>query len=328
MKADADANDLVIVGAGPVGLYAAYYAGFRGLKTTLVDALPQVGGQITAMYPEKDIFDVAGFPSVRGASLVKNLWLQANRYDCRLHLSETVCDLGTTDNGGYSLTTDAGRIIHTKAILLATGLGKFSPKTLPILQEFQPDGVLHFIPRLSVLNDQDVIIVGGGDSAVDWALAALQRAKSVTIIHRRARFRAHIASVEEMKKRKVRIIAPGEIKELRADDKIRAAVVCQPDAEEQLLPCDRLVLALGFTSSLGPLEEWGLDHSGIHFSVRPDMQTSRENIFAAGDVSEYSGKVRLISVGFGEAAIAINHAATAVYPDKNLFPGHSTDGAI
>jgi thioredoxin reductase len=319
-----ESSDLVIIGAGPVGLYAAYYAGVRSLKTIVIDALPHAGGQITAMYPEKEIHDVAGFASIRGANLVSNLLLQAGQYNYQLGLSEAVNDLETTANGNYRLTTTTGRQIDSRAILIAAGLGKFAPKTLAVAQGSPLEGVLHFVPRLSVLDGQHVLIAGGGDSAVDWALAAIPRAKSVTIIHRRPKFRAHEASVEETRARGVRIIAPGEIQELRGDGAIEAVVVRQPHAEDEVLQCDKLVLSLGFTSALGPLEKWGIEYVGSHIRVGPDMQTSRERIFAAGDVSEYPGKVRLISVGFGEAAIAVNHIAVTLFPHRHLFPGHST----
>jgi ferredoxin/flavodoxin---NADP+ reductase len=319
-----ESSDLVIIGAGPVGLYAAYYSGVRGLKTTVVDALPHAGGQITAMYPEKEIHDVAGFASIRGANLVNNLLLQAGQYNYELRLSEAVNDLETTANGNYRLTTTTGRQIDSRAILIAAGLGKFAPKTLAVAQGSPLEGILHFVPQLSVLDGQHVLIAGGGDSALDWALAAIPRAKSVTIVHRRSRFRAHEASVEETRARGVRIIAPGEIQELRGGGAIEAVVVRQPHAEDEVLQCDKLVLSLGFTSALGPLEKWGIEFTGSHVCVGPDMQTPRERIFAAGDVSEYPGKVRLISVGFGEAAIAVNHIAVALFPHRQLFPGHST----
>jgi ferredoxin/flavodoxin---NADP+ reductase len=319
-----ESSDLVIIGAGPVGLYAAYYAGVRGLKTIVIDALPHAGGQITAMYPEKEIHDVAGFASIRGANLVSNLLLQAGQYNYQLGLSEAVNDLETTANGNYRLTTTTGRQIDSRAILIAAGLGKFAPKTLAVAQGSPLKGVLHFVPQLSVLDGQHVLIAGGGDSAMDWALAAIPRAKSVTIIHRRLKFRAHEASVEETRARGVRIIAPGEIQELRGDVAIEAVVVRQPHAEDEVLQCDKLVLSLGFTSALGPLEKWGIEYIGSHIRVGPDMKTSRERIFAAGDVSEYPGKVRLISVGFGEAAIAVNHIAVTLFPHRHLFPGHST----
>jgi thioredoxin reductase (NADPH) len=169
-----------------------------------------------------------------------------------------------------------------------------------------------------------VVIVGGGDSAVDWTLAALPRAKSVTVIHRRARFRAHEASVAEIRAGGARIIAPGEISELRGASDIEGVVVQQPGADAEVIASDRLIMALGFTSDLGAFADWGLASAGIHFKVGEDMQTSRKRIFAIGDVSEYPGKVRLIAVGFGEAAIAVNHIAAMLNPSQQIFPGHST----
>ncbi len=319
-----DIFDVVIVGAGPVGLYAAYYAGYRSLKVAVIDALPQIGGQVSAMYPEKEIRDIAGFPTILGKDLIHNLHEQASRYPFELVLGETVNAVRAGSDDRLVLTTETGRQIETRSLLIAAGLGRFTPKSLPSLQPPYPGGVLHFVPDVSELDGRRVVIVGGGDSAVDWALAALPRAKSVTVIHRRARFRAHEASVEEIRAGGARIIAPGEIGELRGTSTIEGVVVQQPGAEAEMIVCDRLIMALGFTSDLGAFADWGLESAGIHFKVGADMLTSRKRIFAIGDVSEYPGKVRLIAVGFGEAAIAVNHIAATLNPDQQIFPGHST----
>lgn len=318
--------DVAIIGAGPVGLYATYYAGFRGLKVALIDALPQIGGQVSAMYPEKEIRDVAGFPTILGRELIANLDVQARRYPFELILSETVNMVEQPEGERLVLTTVTGRRIGTRAILIAAGLGSFTPKTLPALQPPHPAGVMHFVSDVSDLDGRRVVVVGGGDSAVDWALAALPRAASVTVIHRRARFRAHEASVEEMRTGGVRIIAPGEITGLRGDEAVEGVVVTRPGAEEEVIACDRLIMALGFTSDLDAFAGWGLETSGIHFGVGSDMQTTRSRVFAVGDVSDYPGKVRLIAVGFGEAAIAVNHIAASLDPGAQIFPGHSTHG--
>ena len=324
MSSSEQLHDLAIIGAGPVGLYAAYYAGFRQLTTVVLDALPEAGGQITAMYPEKEIHDVAGFPSIRGVDLVGELLKQAGRYDYDLRLGQTIADLTALDDGRYQIDTCEGGQFHARAILIAAGLGKFTPKSLQTAPDPLPRGVMHFVPKLSMLDDQIVVVVGGGDSAVDWALAAVGRAVSTTIIHRRARFRAHEASVEEMKAKGVRVIAPGEIRRFNASSSIDSVVVEYPDGRTEELPCSALVMALGFLTDLRLFDSWELEREGIHIRVGSDMQTSRERIYAAGDVSEYPGKVRLISVGFGEAAIAVNHVAAALDPSQQIFPGHST----
>lgn len=324
MSSTKQTYDLAIVGAGPVGLYAAYYAGFRQLNTVVLDALPEAGGQITAMYPEKEIHDVAGFPSIRGAGLVGELLKQAGRYDYDLRLGQTIANLTPMEDDGYQVDTCEGEQYHARAILIAAGLGKFTPKSLPTAPDPLPNGVVHFVPKLSLLDDQHVVVVGGGDSAVDWALAACDRAASTTIVHRRARFRAHEGSVEDMKTRNVRIIAPAEISEFNASSSIESVVIEEPGEGARQLPCSVLIMALGFLSDLKLFDSWELEREGIHVRVGSDMQTSRERIYAAGDVSEYPGKVRLISVGFGEAAIAVNHVAAALNPDQLIFPGHST----
>lgn len=321
-------RDVVIIGAGPVGLYAAFYAGFRELSTTVIDALPQVGGQVTAMYPEKEIRDVAGFPAVLGKDLIRGLETQAGRYPFDLRLADMVRDIEKLPGDGlaYRLVTEAGQTIMTRSVLIAAGIGSFTPKTLPSIAPPHPAGVMHFVTDVSDLDGRDVTIIGGGDSAVDWALAALPRAKSVTVIHRRPRFRAHEASVEEIRQAGCRIIAPGEIAALHGDTVIEGVCVTRPDMPEEIIPCDRLIMALGFLSDLRAFDTWALDKDGNHFAVGHDMQTSRPGIFAAGDVSEYPGKVRLISVGFGEAAIAVNHIAALLDPTAQIFPGHSTHG--
>lgn len=182
------------------------------------------------------------------------------------------------------------------------------------------------MPSLSAFDGRDVAIVGGGDSAVDWALAAAERANSVTVIHRRPRFRAHESSVQEMIASDVTVIAPGELVELIGDDDIRQIRVDQFDGsgEPTTYDCDLVVAALGFSSNLGPILAWGIDFEGRHIAVDPTMRTSLERVYAIGDVSEYAGKVRLIAVGFGEAAIALNHIAADLDPDSQIFPGHST----
>lgn len=318
--------DLLVVGAGPVGLYATYYAGFRGLSVAVIDSLEEPGGQVTASYPEKLIYDVAGFPGIRGADLIAGLTAQANHHEHELILGDTALTLESADADTYRVTTAAGRTIIARAVLIAAGLGSFTPKALPAATGPLGAKVLSFVPSLSAFDGKDVAIVGGGDSAVDWALAAAERAKSVTVIHRRPRFRAHESSVQEMIASDVTVIAPGELVELIGDDDITQIVVDPLDGSGTLstLDCDLVVAALGFTSNLGPVLDWGVEFEGRHVAVDPTMRTSRERIYAVGDVSEYTGKVRLIAVGFGEAAIAVNHIAADLDPTLQIFPGHST----
>jgi len=316
--------DVVVVGAGPVGLYAAYYAGFRGLRVAVVDPLPQVGGQVTALYPEKLIHDVAGFRAIRGQDLVDGLVDQMAQWEPSVYLGEVAQELGGDQD--LVLGLSGGRELTTRGLLLAAGLGSVSPKPLPAARDFHGSGLVHFVPSLDSFDGKAVVVVGGGDSAVDWAIAAAERADSVTLVHRRRGFRAHQASLERLRRTDVRQVLEAEVSEIHGSGSIEAVSVHTPDTGDvQHVPCGLLVAALGFNTALGPIAEWGLQMSGRHVAVDSSMRTSRERVYAAGDVSEYSGKVRLISVGFGEAAIAVNHLARDLDPDAGVFPGHSTN---
>lgn len=316
--------DLAIVGAGPTGLFAAYYAGFRGLSTAVIDALPEPGGQITAMYPEKLIFDVAGFPSIKGRDLVANLVEQAAQFNPEYLLDVRAEKLSYQDDKPV-LTLSNGDILHCGAILITGGLGSFTPRPLPAAQAFNGTGLVYFVPHLNDHAGHDVVIVGGGDSAFDWAMALEPVARSVTLVHRRDKFRAHASTVAKVQALPVEIIVNAEVTKILGDGHITGAVVLQRGAAPRTLPADTVVAALGFTADLGPLAEWGLELDKRHILVDSTMATNRPRIFAAGDITEYRGKVRLIATGFGEAATAVNNAAVVIDPSAHLFPGHSSD---
>jgi ferredoxin/flavodoxin---NADP+ reductase len=317
--------DVAIIGAGPTGLFAAYYAGFRGLSTAIIDALPEAGGQVTAMYPEKAIFDVAGFPSIRGRDLVAELVVQAGAFNPTYLLGTRAEKLSYVEDGRPSLTLSDGNVLTCGAVLITGGLGSFSSRPLPAAEAFQGEGIVFFVPHLDALAGQDVVIVGGGDSAFDWALALQPLAKSVTLVHRRDKFRAHASTVARVQALPVQIIVNAEVTRILGDGRVTGAVVEQRGAEPRTLPADTIVAALGFTADLGPLAEWGLELDKRHILVDTTMATNLPRVFAAGDITEYRGKVRLIVVGFGEAATAVNNAAVAIDPSAHLFPGHSSD---
>jgi thioredoxin reductase (NADPH) len=315
--------DVVIVGAGPAGLFAAYYAGFRGMKTAMFDGLPQVGGQISTMYPEKKIHDVAGFASIKGSDFVAQLLEQSQRHPYDLFLSETVTSF-VAEGEAYRLTTDKGRTVLAKSVVISAGLGKCEPRTLPDLESVTSANVMHFVPDLSVLEGQDVVVAGGGDSAVDWALAAVPLARSVTVIHRRNRFRAHEGSVKDLHDSSATVIAPGEVVGYRVEGGQEILSVSAGKDDVRDIVFGKFVMALGFISDLSGMADWGLQIDGYRIPVRPDMQTCLPRVYAIGDISEYDGKVRLMAVGFGEAAIAVNHAVAAITPGTSVLPGHST----
>jgi thioredoxin reductase (NADPH) len=316
--------DLLIIGAGPSGLFGAYYAGFRGMSVAVMDSLPALGGQVAALYPEKQIFDVAGFPSVKGQALVDALVEQAASAKPTYLLGHRAEEL-ESDDDGVTIRTHHGLEVRAKAVIITGGIGTFTPRPLPDAEAYEGRGLRYFVPKLDELAGQDVLIVGGGDSAVDWALALEPLCPSVTLVHRRPQFRAHEGSVERLMSSSVRILTPYEVAKINGGDRIESVEVFdnKSDARETIA-VQGVVAALGFTADLGPFTRWGLDQDKRHILVDPAMRTNIPRVFAAGDIVEYEGKVRLIAVGFGEAATAVNNAAPVINPDAKLFPGHSS----
>lgn len=319
--------DILIVGAGPVGLYGAYYAGVRGLRSAVIDSLPELGGQVSALYPEKQIFDIAGYPAVRGRDLIAALTLQAAPAEPRYILGQHAQRLHRTDTGRYVVTTNRGTEIHCGAVVITAGIGTFTPRALPVGEGYLGKGLEYFVPDPLSYAGADVVIVGGGDSALDWALMLEPIAATVTVVHRRAAFRAHAATVTQLDQSSVQVITDAEISSLHGGDAVtHAEITVKGEAAPRRVDCQRVVAALGFLANLGPLREWGLQlHDNRHIVVDSAMRTAVPGVFAAGDVVDYDGKVRLISVGFGEVATAVNNAAVHLDPSTQLFPGHSTD---
>jgi len=317
-------RDLVIIGAGPTGLFAAYYAGFRGLSIALVDSLPEAGGQVTAMYPEKLIFDVAGFPAIKGRDLVADLVKQAGQYDPTYLLGRQARTLAGNGDG-YDVGLADGAVVRARAVLITAGMGEFRPRPLPAGDGWLGRGVVHFVPELAQHAGRHVVIVGGGDSAFDWALALHPIAASVTLVHRRAAFRAHHGTVEKVRSLGVPIITDAQVTALRGEETVAEIEIAVKDGSRLVLPAQTVVAALGFTADLGPLEGWGLQLQRRAVLVDSTMRTQRERVYAAGDVATYTGKVKLIATGFGEAATAVNNAAVELDPSAHLFPGHSSD---
>jgi thioredoxin reductase len=317
--------DLLIVGAGPVGLFGAYYAGVRTLSTAVVDSLEEPGGQITAMYPEKAIFDVAGFPAIRGRDLVEQLLAQAAPFSPDYMLGQQAIGLERGD-GGFAVTTSAGVRIDCRAIVITGGIGTFTPRPLPTGGEYLGRGLVHFVPDPTSYQDQDIVVVGGGDSALDWALMLEPIGRSVTVVHRRAEFRAHPHSVELLKATSVSLLTDAQISAVRGDPNI-SEVDVDVAGTIKTLPCARLVAALGFTANLGPLMEWGIEIRKRQIVVDTMGRTTVTGIYAAGDIVDYQGKVKLIASGFGEVATAVNNAAAYLNPNVSAFPGHLSDYA-
>jgi thioredoxin reductase (NADPH) len=319
-------TDLLVIGAGPTGLFSAYYAGFRGLDVAVVDSLPELGGQITAMYPEKAILDVAGFPNVKGRDLVAGLVEQADTAKPTYLLGKTASSL-SADPDSVTIGLDDGTSVRAKAVLITAGIGKFSPRPLPLptADSWLGRGLAFFVPSFDPYIGKDVVIVGGGDSAFDWAQNLEPIAKSVTLVHRRDAFRAHQRTVDQVLASSVDVITKAEVTGFNGDDLLESVDITV-GGEVVTKPAQAVVAALGFVADLGPMKEWGLTLEKRHVVVDSAMRTNLERVFAAGDITDYPGKVRLIAVGFGEAATAVNNAAVAIDPTAHIFPGHSSEG--
>ena len=325
--ASSKSADLLVVGAGPVGLFGAYYAGVRLMSTVVLDSLEEPGGQITAMYPEKAIFDVAGFPAIKGRDLVEQLLEQAAPFDPQYLLGTQAVGLERGD-GTFAVTTSNGDRIECRAMVITGGIGTFTPRPLPPGGEYLGRGLVHFVPEPSAYEGQNIVVVGGGDSALDWALMLEPIGKSVTVVHRRAEFRAHQHSVELLRASSVEMLTDAQIAAVRGDPDVEEVDIAIKGTDAvTTLPCDKLVAALGFTANLGPLMEWGLHIEKRQIMVDTAGATSVPGVYAAGDIVDYPGKIKLIATGFGEVATAVNNAYAYLNPGKSAFPGHLSDYA-
>ncbi|WP_246000084.1 NAD(P)/FAD-dependent oxidoreductase [Nocardioides pocheonensis] len=319
-------TDVLIVGAGPAGLFGAYYAGFRGMSVTLVDSLPEIGGQISALYPEKAILDVAGFPVIKGRELVHALIEQASSANPTYLLDRTANALTATEDG-VVMGLDDGTEVHAKVVVITAGIGKFTPRPLPAGDGWEDKGLVFFVPDFDPYVGKDVVIVGGGDSAFDWAHHLEPIAASVTLVHRRDAFRAHQATVDAVLAGRTEVITKAQVTALLGDDRVEKVEITTNDGEVLVRPAQAVVAALGFIADLSAMKDWGVEFEKRQIKVDTAMRTNLPRVFAAGDITEYDGKVRLIAVGFGEVATAINNAAPLVFPDQGVFPGHSSEGS-
>jgi thioredoxin reductase (NADPH) len=319
-------TDVLIVGAGPAGLFGAYYAGFRGMSVTLVDSLPEIGGQVSALYPEKAILDVAGFPVIKGRELVNALIEQAASAKPAYLLDRTANALTATDEG-VVMGLDDGTEVRAKVVVITAGIGKFTPRPLPAGDGWEDRGLVFFVPDFEPYVGKDVVIVGGGDSAFDWAHHLEPIAASVTLVHRRDAFRAHQATVDAVLAGGTEVITKAQVTAFLGAERVEKVEITTNDGEVLVRPAQAVVAALGFVADLSAMKEWGVEFEKRQIKVDTAMRTNLPRVFAAGDITEYDGKVRLIAVGFGEVATAINNAAPLVFPDQGVFPGHSSEGS-
>jgi thioredoxin reductase (NADPH) len=324
-----DLVDITIIGGGPTGLYGLFYAGMRRVSARIMDVLPELGGQLTALYPEKDIFDVAGFPRILAKDLARDLVTQALQFDAEVCLEERVEELNP--NGEiFELRTDAG-VRPTRTVVVAAGKGAFKSRTLPApgWEEFWKKGIETHVRDPEEYRGRRVLIVGGGDSAFDWSWGLRDIASELVQIHRTDRFRAHAHTVELVRKAdergELQLLTYHEVVEIRGSDHVEGVTLVHNKTKEEFdLEVHDILALIGFVPNIGPIAEWGLELEGNTIRVDSRMQTNIPGVYAAGDIATYEGKLELISTGFGEAAIAVNNAVHYIDPTAKVDPGHST----
>ena len=314
-----------------MGLFAAFYVGMRDLSTRLVDALPEPGGQLTALYPEKYIYDVAGYPKIRAKELVTNQVQQLEPFHPVYSLGHRADKLEKTESG-FALTTDKGSVFEATSVIIAGGVGAFEPRKLvaPGVTEFENKGIAYAVKNLELYRGKKLLVVGGGDSAVDWVLMLKDVASHVTLIHRRDSFRAHAATTNQMisaaERNEITILTPYELARVEGSNHVERVVVYHSSSKlQQTLEIDEIVSMVGYLSKLGPIADWGLELEGNRIKVSNTMETNIPGIFACGDICVFHGKLKLIATGYGEAAIAANQAAVIANPDLKFEPGHSSE---
>ena len=330
-------TDALIVGAGPVGLFAVFELGLLDIKTHIIDILPKIGGQCAELYPEKPIYDIPGFPSVTGQALIDNLMKQIEPFGPEFHLSEMVSSVESIGTDGaplFRVITDAGTQFETKTLIIAAGGGSFQPKKPPIpeIEAYEAKSVFYAVRRMEDLRDRDVLIVGGGDSALDWTLNLQKVARRVTLMHRRDEFRAAPHSVEQMRalvadgKMDLRI---GQVTALIGVDGMLSAATCRDnDGQTFEIKCNAMLPFFGLTMKLGPIAHWGLALEENLIAVDTEkFETSTPGIFAIGDINTYPGKLKLILSGFHEGALAAQKVFRYVHPDKRLTFQYTTSSS-
>jgi thioredoxin reductase (NADPH) len=325
--------DVTIIGGGPTGLYAAFYAGLRGVSCRIVDALPELGGQLMALYPEKYIYDVGGLPKILAKDLARNMIEQGTQFDPEVVLEAEVRTL-THEDGQLRLSTARGDFL-SRSVIITGGKGALNPRVLecPGWEDVYGNGggAHTHVRQPEDFRDKRVLLVGGGDSAADWAVGLRGIAREITVIHRRHEFRAHKATVLEMRaaaeRGELRILTPYEVREMHgAGGCVTGATIFDnKTSEERRLEVDAIIALLGFKPDLGPIASWGLELERGSIKVSPLMETNLTGVYAAGDITHYPGKLELIATGYGEAAIAVNNAVHYLNPKARVNPGHSTN---
>lgn len=330
-------TDILIIGAGPTGLFTVFEAGLLQLKCHLIDALPQAGGQCSEIYPKKPIYDIPGFPEVLAGDLVNNLMEQIKAFQPGFTLGERANTIEKLEDGTYIVTTNKGTKHNAPIIAIAGGLGSFEPRKPLInnLSAFEDKGVAYFIKDPEIYRNKKVLISGGGDSALDWSIFLADVASEVTLVHRRNEFRGALDSVEKVQSLKnlgkINLITPAEVVDLRGTGKLEAVVINKSgDQEEEIIKeIDNFIPLFGLSPKLGPIGDWGLEIEKNAIKVNTfDYQTNIPGIYAIGDVNTYPGKLKLILCGFHEATLMCQSAYQRIFPDKKYVMKYTTVGGV
>jgi len=334
-KLNADIRDVAIIGAGPVGLFAIFECGMMGMSCHVIDSLPEIGGQCTALYPEKPIYDIPGYPMVEAGELIRKLEEQAAPFKPEYHLNQQVVGMGNKD-AIWNIETSAGNILQAKTIIIAAGAGAFGPNRPPLddIESYEGISVFYMVKNKADFIDKDIVIAGGGDSAIDWAIALSDIAKSVHLVHRRDKFRAMPESVARMnvlaQVGKINLLTPYQLHGLKGNNgNLSDVIVKDKSGEERAIKADTLLPFYGLSTNLGPIKEWNLDLLGSEISVHPTTAaTNIDRIYAIGDIAAYDNKKKFILTGFSEAAFAAHHIHQVLYPDAVQHFEYSTTKGV
>lgn len=326
MPENQEVFDVTIIGGGPVGLFTAFYAGLRNMTCNIIESLPQLGGQLSALYPEKFIYDVAGFPKITAQALIDRLTEQMEQFEQTITLGQMVQEIERREDGTFKLTTNKATH-YSKTIIITAGNGSFQPRRLELEEatKFEDANLHYLIKDMNQFAGKKVQLFGGGDSAVDWALMLEPIAEQVTLAHRRDRFRAHESTVEELKNSTVDVLTPYVPTKFIGDDKIEQVVMQKVKGDTvKVVDVDDVIVNYGFVSSLGPIKDWEFELDKNCIVVNSKMETNVPGIYAAGDICTYEGKVKLIASGFGEGPTAVSNAKVYIDPSSKVQPIHST----
>ena len=331
-------TDILIIGAGPTGLFAVFEAGLLKLKCHLIDALPQPGGQCSEIYPKKPIYDIPGFPEVLAGDLVTNLMEQIKPFEPGFTLGERAQTIDKQEDGSFIVTTNKGTKHHAPVVVIAGGLGSFEPRKPPIanIAQFEDKGVAYIIREPEVYRDKKVVIAGGGDSALDWAIYLADIAKEVSLVHRRKDFRGALDSVEKVEELskigKINLITDAEVTDLQGENELENVVITHKASasEKEIKQTDYFIPLFGLSPKLGPIADWGLEieKNAIKVDNAYDYQTNIPGVYAIGDVNTYPGKLKLILCGFHEAAIMCQSAYQRIFPDKKYVMKYTTVSGV